>query len=100
MMQALRGPSGVLLGALVAGIAGLVTWLALAPGERAANEVVQVGPAGQSGGSDAIDAENPAPPAQPVPEVLPGVDEVADWTRPASGRLEVEEGMPERMLST
>ena len=73
MMQALRGPSGVLLGALVAGIAGLVTWLALAPGERAANEVVQVGPAGQSGGSDAIDAENPAPPAQPVPEVLPEV---------------------------
>ena len=28
----------------------------------------------------------------PVPEVLPGVDEVADWTRPASGRLELEEG--------
>ena len=28
----------------------------------------------------------------PVPEVLPSVDEVADWTRPVTGRLELEEG--------
>ena len=33
----------------------------------------------------------------PVPEVLPGVDEVADWTRPASGRLELEEGESPRV---
>ena len=58
MMQALRGPSGVLLGALVAGIAGLVTWLALAPGERAANEVVQVGPAGHRGSGHGEDRES------------------------------------------
>lgn len=27
----------------------------------------------------------------PVPEALPSVDEVADWTRPASGRFDLEE---------
>ncbi|MFO1455079.1 MAG: TlpA disulfide reductase family protein [Steroidobacteraceae bacterium] len=79
MSGALRGPSGLLLAVLAAGLAGMLAWFAFGPARPAApadgvaaRADVNAGPAGISGGGD-DDGGTPGTPAPPIPETLPEV---------------------------